>query len=140
MVQDLLTISRLDAPGFVYNKSSLNISKLINECLVACEDLFIQKELIVEKSISPDSPKGNRVCVKTWEEAGKVKLTIENTGVHIPDNAIPKLFEVLYRIIQNQQTGSTGLGLYIVKTILDLHGAEIRVANMLQGVIISILF
>lgn len=78
--------------------------------------------------------------MKTWEEAGKVKLTIENTGVHIPDNAIPKLFEVLYRIVQNQQTGNTGLGLYIVKTILDLHGAEIRVANMLQGVIISILF
>ncbi|WP_290095492.1 ATP-binding protein, partial [Bacteroides acidifaciens] len=41
---------------------------------------------------------------------------------------------------RNRQTGGTGLGLYIVKTILDLHGAKIEIANTIQGVIVSVQF
>ena len=69
-------------------------------------------------------------------------LTIENTGAYIPDEDIPKLFEAFYRVDQsrNRQTGGTGLGLYIVKTILDLHGAEIKIANTAQGVIVDLQF
>ena len=69
-------------------------------------------------------------------------LTIENTGAHILNEAISKLFEPFYRVDQsrNRQTGGTGLGLYIVKTILDLHGAKIEIANTIQGVIVSMQF
>lgn len=164
MVQELLTISRLDTPGYVCKKSGFDFSNLINECLSACEDLFMQRELTVERFISPDvsvsgdirllqkvldnllgnaaaySPAGNRVLVKLWENDNKANLTIENTGVHIPDGDIPKLFEAFYRVDQsrNRRTGGTGLGLYIVKTILDLHGAEIKIENTSQGVMISV--
>lgn len=67
---------------------------------------------------------------------------VENTGVHIPDEDIPKLFKAFYRVGQprNRQTGGTGLGLYIVKTILDLHDATIKIANTIQGVMVSIQF
>lgn len=166
MVQELLTISRFDTPGFVCDKSRLNMSKLINERLAVYEDFFMQKELAVEQTVSPElyvvgdmqllqkalynllgnaaaySPQGNRVLVNLWEEGGKVHLTIENTGVHIPGQALPKLFEAFYRVDQSRsrQTGGTGLGLYIVKTILDLHGAEIEIANTVQGVIVSVQF
>ena len=45
---------------------------------------------------------------------------------------IPKLFEAFYRVDQsrNRQTGGTGLGLYIVKTILDLHRAAIEIEDI----------
>ena len=166
MVQELLTISRLDTPGYVCKKSEFDFSNLINERLSAQVDLFMQRELTVEKFISPEvsvsgdvrllqkvldnlfgnaaaySPAGNRIFVKLWQDTEKVKLTIENTGVHIPDGDIPKLFEAFYRVDQsrNRQTGGTGLGLYIVKTILDLHGAEIKIENTGQGVIVSVQF
>lgn len=166
MVQELLTISRLDTPGYICNPSNLDIGKLINERLLVHEDLFMQRELIVEKSISPEifilgdgrllqkaidnlfgnaasySPTGNHIFVKLWNDDGKVYLTIENTGVHIPDEDIPKLFEAFYRVDQsrNRQTGGTGLGLYIVKLILDLHKAKIEIANSDKGVIISVNF
>ena len=126
----------------------------------------MQKELTVEKSIIPGfyvsgdiqllqkvidnllgnaatySGAGNYISVKLWKEFEKVNLTIENTGVHIPDEDIPKLFEAFYRVghSRNRQTGGTGLGLYIVKTILELHGAKIKIANSIQGVIVSIQF
>ena len=88
------------------------------------------------------SEAGNHIIVGLWKEAGNANLTIENTGAHIPDESIPKLFEAFYRVDQsrNRQTGGTGLGLYIVKTILDLHGAEIKIANTVQGVIVSVQF
>ena len=166
MVQELLTISRLDTPGYTCKKSNLNLSNLINDRLTAFEDLFMQKDLTVEQSISPEvyilgdmqllqkaldnllgnaaaySGAGNQVLIKLWKETETTTLTIENTGAHIPDEAISKLFEPFYRVDQsrNRQTGGTGLGLYIVKTILDLHGAKIEIANTIQGVIVSVQF
>lgn len=166
MVQELLTISRLDTPGYTCKKSNLNLSNLINDRLTAFEDLFMQKDLTVEQSISPEiyilgdmqllqkaldnllgnaaaySGAGNQVLIKLWKDTETTTLTIENTGAHIPDEAISKLFEPFYRIDQsrNRQTGGTGLGLYIVKTILNLHEAKIEVTNTLQGVIVSTQF
>lgn len=166
MVQELLTISRLDTPGYTCKKCNLNLSNLINDRLTAFEDLFMQKDLTVEQSISPEvhilgdmqllqkaldnllgnaaaySEAGNQIIVRLWNENEKANLTIENTGAHIPDEAISKLFEPFYRVDQsrNRQTGGTGLGLYIVKTILNLHEAKIEVANTLQGVIVSTQF
>ena len=166
MVQELLTISRLDTPGYTCKKSNLNLSNLINDRLTAFEDLFMQKDLTVEQSISPEiyilgdmqllqkaldnllgnaaaySGAGNQVLIKLWKETETTTLTIENTGAHIPDEAISKLFEPFYRVDQsrNRQTGGTGLGLYIVKTILDLHGAKIEITNTIQGVIVSVQF
>lgn len=166
MVQELLVISRLDTPGYTCKKCNLDLSKLISDRLAAYEDLFMQKDLTVEKFISPEvyvlgdtkllqkvldnlfvnasaySEAGNQIIVKLWKEAEKANLTIENTGAHILDENIPKLFEAFYRVDQsrNRQTGGTGLGLYIVKTILDLHGAGIKIANTVQGVIVSVQF
>lgn len=166
MVQELLTISRLDTPGYTCKKSDVNLSKLINERLMTYEDLFMQRELTVEKSIIPElyvlgdiqllqkvidnllgnaatySGAGNDIMVKLWKELGKVNLAIENTGIHIPEEDISKLFEAFYRVdcSRNRQTGGTGLGLYIVKVILELHGAKIKIANSVQGVIVSIQF
>ena len=166
MVQELLTISRLDTPGYAFNPSHIHFDKLIKDRLAANEDLFMQHELTVEKDISSEvsisgdlqllqkvvdnllgnaaaySPAGERITVKVWRADEKAHLTIENTGVHIPDEDIPKLFEAFYRVDQsrNRQTGGTGLGLYIVKTILDLHGAAIKIENAAQGVMVSVQF
>ncbi len=166
MVQELLTVSRLETPGYTYSKSRFDFSQLINERLAAFDDLLVQKELSVKKSLSSGihlfgdaqllqkavdnllgngisySPAGSEIFVKLWPEAENVYLTIGNTGVHIIDEAIPKLFEAFYRVDQsrNRQTGGSGLGLYIVKTILDRHGAKILIANSPRGVIVTIQF
>jgi two-component system sensor histidine kinase VanS len=166
MVQELLTISRLDTSSYTCKKCNLNFSNLITNRLTAFEDLFMQNDLTVEQSISPEvyilgdiqllqkvldnllgnaaaySGAGNQVIIKLWKESEITTLTIENTGVHIPDENIPKLFEAFYRVdpSRNRQTGGTGLGLYIVKTILDLHGAKVEIANTVQGVIVSVQF
>lgn len=166
MVQELLTISRFDTPGYTCSKHPFDLSKAVNERLLDYDDLFIQKDLTVERSISPEvyitgdilllqkaldnlfgnaaaySEAGNQIIVKLWKEGEKALFSIENTGAHILDEDIPRLFEAFYRVDQsrNRQTGGTGLGLYIVKTILDLHQANIEIANTAQGVIVKLQF
>lgn len=166
MVQELLTISRLDTPGYTCNKSPLDLENLICGRLIAFEDLCVQRKLTVHKALSPrtiiwgdaqllqkvfdnllsnatlHSPAGSELFVKLWQQDKQVCVSIENTQAHIPDEHIPKLFEAFYRPEQsrNRQTGGSGLGLYIVKTILDLHGANVQIANSDRGVAVTIQF
>lgn len=160
MVQELLALSRLDAPGFAFTPEAVCLNTLVHDRLAAYADLFTQRELTVEERQSPAvyvsgdarllqkvvdnlvenaaaySPAGERIVVELRQADGKARLTVENTGAHLPEEEIPRLFEAFYRVdpSRNRQTGGTGLGLYIVKTILDLHGAEIRIENTHRGV------
>lgn len=166
MVQELLTISRIDSPEYACNKNNFDLSKLINNCFADYEDLFVQKDLTVQKSIQSNvfitgdmqllqkvfnnllsnayaySEAGNHITANLRQVNNNITFTIENMGAHIPDEDIPKLFEAFYRVEQsrNRTTGGTGLGLYIVKTILDLHNAQIKISNTASGVIVEINF
>lgn len=166
MVQELLTVSRLETPGYICTKSRFDFTRLVEDRLAAFDDLLAQKELALEKSLLPKiyllgdaqllqkavdnliqnaitySPVQNIIAVHLWMEQNKVRFSIENTGVHISDEAIPKLFEAFYRVdtSRNRRTGGSGLGLYIVKTILDLHSAEVEIVNTPQGVLVKVSF
>ena len=69
-------------------------------------------------------------------------LTVENTVAHISEEALPHLFEAFYREegSRNRATGGSGLGLYLVKTILELHGFRYRVENTETGVVFTVAF
>ena len=70
----------------------------------------------------------------------QVVLTVENTGARIPAEALPHLFEAFYRGegSRNRQTGGSGLGLYLVKRILEYHCGEIRIRNTAAGVCVEV--
>lgn len=83
------------------------------------------------------SPSGAEVSI--FLRDGNV-LIIENTGVTIPEDDLPHLFMPFYRSdrSRNRATGGSGLGLYIVKTILDLHGMACCICNTQNGVAFEI--
>jgi signal transduction histidine kinase len=64
---------------------------------------------------------------------GQPVLSVEDSGIGIPAEALPHVFERFYRvdITRSTETGGAGLGLAIVKTICDAHGAVVRVASAL---------
>ena len=73
---------------------------------------------------------------------GSPVLTVENTGAHIREEALPHLFEAFYRAegSRNQATGGSGLGLYLVKMILDRHGAACTIENTADGARVTVRF
>lgn len=87
------------------------------------------------------SPPGNSVRVNLRQAEEKVYLTIENTAFTFQKMYFQTV-EPFYRVEQsrNRQTGGSGLGLYIVKTIINLHNAEVSVQNTDDGVSIKVIF
>ena len=79
--------------------------------------------LITYKDIILDENSYKVTCNEIKINLSKEELSVENTGVSIPKNQINEIFNAFYRVdkSRNRKTGGTGLGLYIVKTILDKH-------------------
>lgn len=67
------------------------------------------------------TPAGGRVSVKLAKQGSNVEISVADTGYGIPEAAKPKIFEKLYRAgnVREKETEGTGLGLYIVKNIVD---------------------
>ena len=73
---------------------------------------------IVKNAIT-HSPLKEKIIIKLTDS----ELSVENTGITIPKDQLGEIFNAFYRVdkSRNRKTGGTGLGLYIVKTILDKH-------------------
>ena len=77
-----------------------------------------------------------------WVRLERGELWVENSGAHIPEEALERLFEPFYRVEQsrNRSSGGSGLGLYLVRSILRLHGADCAMVNTPWGVRFSARF
>src|SRR6185437_15129499 len=74
---------------------------------------------------------GGRVRVRLAEEEGQAKLSVEDTGVGIASESLPKLFEVFSQVnaTLERSKGGLGLGLSVVKGLVELHGGQVRAAS-----------
>lgn len=83
------------------------------------------------------SPCNEWIRISLSEINGTIHSKIENTGVHVSDDAIPHLFEAFYRTdtSRSRNTGRTGLGLYIVGKIMEIHHANYGISNTSNGVL-----
>lgn len=73
----------------------------------------------------PDTP----IEIGTYTDQGAVSISIRDQGMGIPARDIPSLFQRFYRGSNTAKTVGTGIGLFFVKTVVDLHGGEISVAS-----------
>jgi two-component system phosphate regulon sensor histidine kinase PhoR len=85
---------------------------------------------LIENAIkySESDPK---VEIEITQEGEFIQLTIQDSGIGIPDSDLPYIFERFYRVdkARSKKTGGYGLGLAMVKTIVDKHGASIQVQS-----------
>jgi len=79
------------------------------------------------------TPAGGAVHLRATLNDAQPVLSVEDSGIGIPAEALPHVFERFYRVdtTRSADTGGAGLGLAIVKTICDAHGAAVRVASAL---------
>ena len=75
--------------------------------------------------------KGGKIELKLTQKDGNAVISVKDTGVGIAKKDLDKLFKKFSRIDNEFSTleGGTGLGLYLVKNIVDLHGGSIEVES-----------
>lgn len=160
MVQEIVTISRLEAANASFPMQHFDCAPLIRGYLNTTEDLITSKELHITCDLPPTAsvtanklllektfsnlignaikyapPKADIHILLTADE-GSLQFCVENSGTHIPDDCLPKLFDAFYRVEQSRsrKTGGSGLGLYLVQKILAQHKSYCTVSNTPNGV------
>lgn len=155
LVQEILSVTKMETMNVkntaeeislheVIETSIRNISPLADEKMIHIY-LKIPRDIVLSvnrsmflKAVSnvignavQYSPCGEDIFIYLQTEEERQTLIVENTGVIISDQDMPYMFTPFYRVdkSRNKSTGGNGLGLYITKTILHLHGIDCRIEN-----------
>jgi two-component system phosphate regulon sensor histidine kinase PhoR len=101
--------------------------------LVADEPLLDQAVTNLLDNAIKYTPNGGRLSISAGVNGGRVELSVGDTGIGIPEQDLPRIFERFYRVdkARSREMGGTGLGLAIVKHIMLAHGGEARVESQL---------
>jgi len=89
---------------------------------------------IIDNSIK-FTPEGGTITVSIEEEEKYLHLIVKDTGIGIPKEKIPKLFQRFYQIdaTEKRKYGGTGLGLYICKKIVEAHNGYVWIESEGKG-------
>ena len=168
MVENMLLASKIDNQSYTFPKEQFNLSVLvdsvvnrlqINKCdfnqqLINAEiepkieisgDRFALTSVVtnlIENAVKYSSPCAE-VNVRLFKKDSQVFLMVADHGIGIADNEKSRIFEKFYRVgnEDTRNTKGTGLGLYIVKHVLEKHQASIRVKdNIPEGSVFEIVF
>lgn len=160
MVRQLLTLNALESGNDLVAMERFDLVELIHGVLAAARILIEQKqasirfgcdhpvyvwadefkiEEVVTNYVSNalNHLDGERViCIIIEEQGDVVKVMVQNTGAPIPEEALPNLWTKFYKVdkARTRAYGGSGIGLSIVKAIMDSHHKECGVRNVDDGV------
>jgi signal transduction histidine kinase/DNA-binding NarL/FixJ family response regulator len=155
MVDDLVMDAMADALDITIRREPVDISVLVREVAEANRPLAARKEQTITLSAPPNhtamcdadrireaidnlisnaikySPIGGCIDIMVTQEAGNIMVQVKDQGAGLSPEDISRLFGRFQRLSAKPTAGetSTGLGLSIVKRIVDLHGGRITVES-----------
>lgn len=154
LIHSLFDVSRLQAGQFSITRARVDLAQLsrriVDEVMVSLEshavvyqgadsDLLIEgDELRLEQVIQnliqnaiKYSPNGGTITLAVERDGSQVCLLVSDQGMGIPEHALPKIFTRFYRINSDDtaRVSSLGIGLFVVKEFVALHGGTITVES-----------
>ncbi len=153
LVEDLLQLAHADASRGSLRRKPMDLLELASRSLELIRPKFAEKGIQVEK-IFPNgnyevladpeklaqvfrnllqnawqyTPDGGKVRISSERLPGQIKMSFANTGEEIPKEDLPFIFERFYRgeKSRSRQHGGAGIGLAIVKELIEAHGGEVE--------------
>jgi two-component system heavy metal sensor histidine kinase CusS len=165
MIDSLLLLARVDSPAVHLQQKSLNAEKelqtifeyyqpvaeehnislsLQGHAQVIVDEVLFQRVLHnVCSNALRYTPDGGHITATLHSDEQYAYITITDTGIGIPEESLPYIFDRFYRVdsARAQASGGSGLGLAIVKSIMELHGGKVVINSTLnKGTTITLVF
>lgn len=152
LISSLLELARLDAGQEQMKRLPFDLSKTVADCVELVRPLADEHGVKISTKLSPIEIKGDSermslvvtnlltnaiqynhdggaVTITAMPEHGMAVLTVKDTGIGIPPEDLPRVFERFYRADKSRSSGNAGLGLAISKAIVSAHGGSIDVTS-----------
>ena len=153
VIEDLLDISRIESGRAEIQLEPVNVEDLILEATDKLRSAFLDRKITVHLKVAPEVPRvlidptrfqlvfdnllnnalkytpaGGEVTIAARPEDGMVAFAVEDNGIGIAPEYLPRIFEKFFRVPGQDHIGS-GLGLTIAKEIVEAHHGTITVAS-----------
>lgn len=161
LVDDLQELSRVEAGAFPLDVHPASLPALLETTARRLAPAYESKEVRLTLSLPPDLPQvladedrliqvltnllGNalmytpaagEVTVTAAPTGGEVQVSVKDTGIGIPAESLPHIFDRFYRVDKSrsrQEGGGSGIGLTIARALVEAHGGRIRVESAGAG-------
>jgi two-component system heavy metal sensor histidine kinase CusS len=156
LIGDLLFLARAKSPLTQLRRERLNVGELLSgisdyyEASAADGGISLTTSLAAEPVIAEldrtllqravgnlvsnalaNTPAAGAVILAITADDSTIQIKVSDTGIGIPAEALPRVFDRFFRVdsSRSQGSGGTGLGLAIVKSIVELHGGHVEIAS-----------
>lgn len=156
LINDLLNLSKIESRETPLELKKIELMPLMKKITANLEDRIKEKNHLLDLRVEPEglelvadeplldqavtnlldnaikyTPAGGRLSISAREGNDRIELAVTDTGIGIPEQDLPRIFERFYRVdkARSREMGGTGLGLAIVKHIMLVHGGEARVES-----------
>lgn len=162
LVKDLLLSARLEDPVYTLRINRFSLSRLVRDTISDFTQAIEEKELVLsvilaaedETIVEADEERIRQVILNLISNAvrytspggalivtvdkidTRVQFCVENEGAAIPEDELSKIWDLFYRpdTARSTNTGGSGIGLAVVRTILEQHNADYGVVNTETGI------
>ncbi len=158
LIDDLLDLSQIESRNVPLKTETLLLKEEIQRALESFAPRLQESKITAENDVpaglkvSADRDKfrqillnlldnavkfnkpGGRIIVTSKASEEELRISIQDTGLGMPEEDLPRIFERFYRVdkARNRGTGGTGLGLSIVKHLVEAHGGRIACQSGLE--------
>ncbi len=156
LISDLLFLARAESPLTHVRRERVDIGQLLNGVCEYYEASAADSGIVLTTSVGDKpvigeldrtliqravgnlvsnavahTPAGGSVVLEANAETAGIRIEVADTGIGIPAEALPRVFDRFYRVdsSRSKASGGSGLGLAIVQSIMALHGGKAEIAS-----------
>lgn len=152
LVGNILLLSKVDNQAIQAGKKQYRLDEQVRQAILALEQKWVEKDIEFDVDMEPVlyygneslmlhvwtnlidnavkfDPVGGIVRIRLAQESGLIRFEIEDNGLGIPADKQKHIFDRFYQADNSHKAEGNGLGLALVKRILDTCGGEIRVQS-----------